>query len=289
LQSKLDDLKLPYNGPGSACSKLCMDKYLTGQKVMGAGIEGVRTARKLVANINVDIDDLWQSLQNKNFKTPLILKPRGDGCSAGVIRINNYQQFATAVKFFKSDEHFIPAKVISPDHERVDLPNGCLTELLIEECIITDKVSLENLEIKWQSVSDVIEITIGVVGKQDQIHAFNPSQTIISSQVLSLEEKFMGGTGINLTPPPTKYVKAEIIKSVRARVEILANCLGIEGYARVDAFMNIKTGELTIIEINTLPALTPSTALFHQALQEEKPVMPLQLIEKLIELGKERS
>ena len=288
LQAKLDDLKLPYNGPGAACSQLCMDKYLTGQKVMEANIEGVKTARRLVLNIGLDVDNLWQNLQNKNFKAPLVLKPRGDGCSAGVIRINNYQQFATAIKFFKSDEHFIPAKAISPNHERIDLPDGRLTELLVEECIITDKIFLENLEIKWPGASDIIEITIGVIGKQGQIHAFNPSQTIVSSQVLSLEEKFMGGTGINLTPPPAKYVKPEIIKLVRTRVETLANYLGIEGYARVDAFMNIKTGELTIIEINTLPALTPSTALFHQALQEERPVMPLQLMEKFIKLGKER-
>ncbi|MFH2104862.1 MAG: D-alanine--D-alanine ligase, partial [Parcubacteria group bacterium] len=95
-------------------------------------------------------------------------------------------------------------------------------------------------------------------------------------------------TGINLTPPPAKYVKPEIIADVKQKTKELANRLGIEGYARIDAFLNIKTGELIIIEANTLPALTPSTVLFHQSLQEDPPLMPLAFLEELIKLGKER-
>ena len=103
--------------------------------------------------------------------------------------------------------------------------------------------------------------------------------------VLSLEEKFQGGTGINITPPPAPYVKASSVKSAKRRIEIAANALGISGYARIDAFMNVKNGEICVIEANTLPALTPSTVLFQQALNEKNKFYPRQFIEKLIEFG----
>ena len=33
-------------------------------------------------------------------------------------------------------------------------------------------------------------------------------------------------------------------------------CIGITGYARIDAFIRTDSGETSIIEINTLPGLT---------------------------------
>jgi D-alanine-D-alanine ligase-like ATP-grasp enzyme len=56
----------------------------------------------------------------------------------------------------------------------------------------------------------------------------------------------------------------------------------------MDCFMNRKTGELIIIEANTLPALTPSTTFFQQAASLPKPLNPRQLLEKIIEIGKKR-
>ena len=45
---------------------------------------------------------------------------------------------------------------------------------------------------------------------------------------------------------------------------------------------NIYTGALLIIEINTLPGLTPSTVFYHQALAENPPIFPRELLEKII-------
>ena len=287
-QKKLNNLKLPYNGPGAACSHLCMDKHETGEEVTRAKIPGVRTARKALVDINQPQKVLTRTLQDKKLDFPLVLKPRDDGCSAGVVKVDSREELDKAIEYLGSDALYILAGEISSGQEQIELSSEPLTEVLIEECVLTDKVSLENLEVEWKSVNDLIEVTIGVMGHQGDMQVFNPSQTIVSSQVLSLEEKFMGGTGINLTPPPSQHVAKKAVKAAKGKAEKLADKMGIEGYARIDAFMNIKTGELTIIEVNTLPALTPSTVLFHQALQEETPLMPLDFIEKLIELGKAR-
>ncbi|MEQ1702325.1 MAG: hypothetical protein ABMA25_19620, partial [Ilumatobacteraceae bacterium] len=47
-----------------------------------------------------------------------------------------------------------------------------------------------------------IEVTVGVLGNRGSLRALSPSLTVASDRILSLEEKFMGGTGVNLTPPP---------------------------------------------------------------------------------------
>ncbi len=46
--------------------------------------------------------------------------------------------------------------------------------------------------------------------------------------------------------------------------------------------MNVTNGELLVIEVNTLPGLTSSTVLFHQALAEDPQIFPRELLEKII-------
>jgi len=50
--------------------------------------------------------------------------------------------------------------------------------------------------------------------------------------------------------------------------------------------MHIKTGELIIIEVNTLPGLTPSTVIYHQALAENPPMYPTEFLERIIDLSR---
>jgi D-alanine-D-alanine ligase-like ATP-grasp enzyme len=47
--------------------------------------------------------------------------------------------------------------------------------------------------------------------------------------------------------------------------------------------MHRKTGAIMVIEVNTLPALTPSTVFYQQALEEKPSMYPRELLEKIIE------
>lgn len=288
FQAMLDHIRLPYNGPGAASSELCMDKFETGERIEQAKIPGVKVAKKYLMQMNQDPEKTWKTLLEQKFSSSIILKPRGDGCSAGVIRINTKEQFKKAVQFFRSGNPCIPARAIHDYHGQIDLPNKKLDEILIEDFIVTDKVTLENLKIHWQSRSDFVEITVGFLGEKGKLTVMSPSQTIANLETLSLEEKFMGGTGINLVPPPKEYVKPAVVKKVQMRLKKIADVLGIEGYTRMDCFMNRKTGELIIIEANTLPALTPSTTFFQQGATLPNPLNPRQLLERIIEIGKKR-
>ncbi len=124
---------------------------------------------------------------------------------------------------------------------------------------------------------------MGVLEERGKVRALSPSLTVAEGEVLTVEEKFQGGTGINLTPPPPRLAGPKVLEKVKLSVARVAEKLGLEGYARMDLFMNVRTGDILVIEVNTTPALTPSTVLFHQALAEKKPLYPFDFLEKIIE------
>jgi carbamoylphosphate synthase large subunit len=47
-------------------------------------------------------------------------------------------------------------------------------------------------------------------------------------------------------------------------IELIAETLGLEGFSRIDAFVHVETGEVLVIEVNTVPGMTPSTVLIQQ-------------------------
>jgi len=89
--------------------------------------------------------------------------------------------------------------------------------------------------------------------------------------VLSLEEKFLAGEGQNLTPArlgTEDYSYEFVAGQVKNDLETAARTLGVEGYCRIDAFVRVHQDgrvETIPIEINSLPGMTPATAIFHQA------------------------
>ena len=125
-------------------------------------------------------------------------------------------------------------------------------------------------------------MTVGVIEQNGEIHALSPSITIAEETILSVEEKFQGGTGVNITPPPSHIISNKNLDKVKKSIEVVAKTVGIRGYARIDIFVHVKTGNIIVIEVNTLPGLTPSTVLYHQALAEPTPIFPTKFLEMLI-------
>ena len=69
---------------------------------------------------------------------------------------------------------------------------------------------------------------------------------------------------------------------IKNAIQKVAKALNIKNYARIDVFFNIKTQDIVVIEANTLPGLTPSTVIYHQALAQEPPLEPIDFLEKII-------
>ncbi len=293
LQGLLSEAGVLYNGSNRQVSHICMDKWETARQIQALNLPHVETipnatlsTTEFLQKTPRELDTLFHTL-SKNFKThALIIKPRSDGCSTGVIPLHSAQHLKTYAELLKLNAKSIPKNTFPHQTEVIEMPLKRPDFLLFERFIETDILRVKHLKIHHQIKSGWVEMTMGVLGQHGQhraIHALNPSITIAEGKVLSVEEKFQGGTGINITPPPDSIVPQAALARIKTSIQMLAERMGLEGYARIDFFAETQTGNIQIIEINTLPGLTPSTVLYHQGLAEHPPLFPVQLLEQLIQ------
>ncbi len=247
VQGALEMLHLPYNGSGVFTSSLCMDKFKTTQFLKRKGFD-VPQALLLSYDVWAAQDTSQETLLDTFLTTisyPCIVKPHDDGCSVMVTSPKNREELEVALQRIFIDKKFA----------------------LIEERITG------------------MELTVGVLGNENP-QALMPSQTVVKGDLLSLEEKFLPGAGENQTPALLPY---DDLQFVRAKVKAMYEAVGCRGYARIDVFFQNELQSPTnkkrvvLIEINTLPGLTPATCIFHQAAEDG--MRPMEFIDKIIELG----
>ncbi|OGT21363.1 MAG: hypothetical protein A3C55_03500 [Gammaproteobacteria bacterium RIFCSPHIGHO2_02_FULL_42_13] len=282
LQKKLMQQNVKFNGSNSEISALCINKADTSNAIKQLNLPGIQTIPHVVMSID-QCKYTWQDLCQQLDSKTIIAKPISDGCSSGVVHLYDEQDFQTYVRLIKNKVAAIMPHTFKHQPQRIELSPIPTTEILFERFIETDIIFAKGKQLQHQPKTGWLETTVGVIQENNNLKAFNPSITIAEGEVLSVEEKFQGGTGINITPPPENIIKSNILNLIKEHIELLANKIGLEGYARIDAFMHVQTGDLIIIEINTLPGLTPSTVLYQQALAENPKLYPRQLLEQLIE------
>ncbi len=291
IQALLEKNDIRYNGSDSEASKLCMNKYETGRfLVQSTDIEllpkilcKVQNSQLILVqdhnNKEVTFNFLLSELKSNTF----IIKPCNDGCSAGVIKIASQKDLDQYVKSICNGDSDIILKNDYDQDNIVEMPQyGILKEYIIESFIEVDKIQVLNDQLVIDKKNGWVEMTVVVTESQNVYHSLNPSITIASNTILTIEEKFQGGTGINLTPPPEEIISSQQVELIKRNIELIASSFKLKDYARLDIFFNRMTNKLILIEINTLPALTPSTVLFHQSLSEVNPMYPLDFLESLI-------
>lgn len=245
VQGALEMLGMPYNGSSIFASALCMDKYKTNSFLHGQGFNV--PASYLIAKAAWQTNKEHEINQiSKILSYPVIVKPHDDGCSVMVAKTINKEELVAAIEtIFANNKSYA----------------------LVEECMVG------------------MELTVGVIGNEKP-QALPPSQAIAVKGILSIEEKFLPGQGENQTPAP---LSADAISFVQRTIEQVFATVGCKGYARIDCFYQSAeqspTGNerLIILEINTLPGLTPATCIFHQA--AELNISPAQFIDMIIQFG----
>jgi D-alanine--D-alanine ligase len=289
LQAMLEKRSIPFNGPGEGPSRTAMDKWETGEIVDRLNIGGVSSVPKSLVPLGTLPPGDSQAVRRTFAETletlkceTLLVKPRADGCSSGIVHLHGPEDLLAYLDFLRSRASFIPKNTFGGQKEHVELPLQEVDELLLEKFISTDRITVTDHTLEYERVNGWIEITAGVLEQEGRLQVFNPSLTVSEGEVLTVEEKFQGGTGINITPPPEEVVGHQAIARAKDLLLQVAQGFNITGYARLDAFLEVDTGRVMLIEVNTLPALTPSTVLFQQALSCDPPIFPRELIETLI-------
>ena len=284
LQIELEKLGLPYNGSGVASSSVTINKFVTNQRLREAGLRVAEHRMATKPEWQADPESFYRALETQ-FPYPFIAKPADDGCSSAVKKIKTRAELAAFSQLiFRADEDLLagPAEVLSL---------GFKEEFPQKEAFLVETL------IGRDGAAHFLEITGGLLTSYDEdgqldIEVFEASEALATGEVLSLEEKFLAGEGQNITParydadPAERQRISNEVKAVLARV---AEVLNIQGYARIDAFVRVRhegAVEVIIIEVNSLPGMTPATCIFHQTALAG--YTPYEFIDRILEFGKVR-
>lgn len=285
LQEQLEAHDLPYNGSGTQSSRITIDKYRTLQILRQNGLP---TTEQLVLNREAFLESPSQFYQRveHTFFYPMIAKPVDDGCSSAVMVLSDRQDLEAYTQLI------FGAAPEAEGEQRRQLRLRAKEEFPSKDRILFERKTEQEAAIHF------LEITGGMLTHYQkdgslQYEVFEPSETLSGGAVLSLEEKFLAGEGQNITPArlaPAGMDYGFIARQVKEDLEKAARILNIEGYCRIDAFVRVYSNsraETLIIEVNSLPGMTPATAIFHQAALAG--YKPYDFIDRIIEFGMERA
>jgi len=284
VQQELEKVDIPYNGSGPESSRITINKYDTNELLAKQGILVAKHALFTKADWQKDENTFLDNIEEA-FGYPHIAKPCDDGCSAAVKKIKNRAELEAFSRLIFRTE--------------IDLSEGEASVLHLhpaEEFPRKGVFMVEEL-IDRKGAAHFLEITGGLLthlGPDGKLayQIFEPSEALATGEVLSLEEKFLAGEGQNITPArysTDPYERDRIASIVRAELERVARILNVQGYCRTDAFVRIYPdgrAETIVIEVNSLPGMTPATCIFHQAALDG--LKPFEFIDAILEFGRKR-
>lgn len=284
LQRDLAQYGLYFNGSPSHSAEITIDKFATNKKLRKAGFlvadHTLLSKSKFLENPVLVSGEIAE-----RFGLPLIAKPADDGCSAAVRKVKSVEElidFATLI--------FRESAPIDPEAAQKLKIN------IHDEYPIKQELLIEKFTEKGDAMH-FLEVTGGLLThvKEDgsiYYEIFEPSESLAESEILSLEEKFLAGEGQNLTPARFSNAPDEQIRisqEVRNTLQRVAQTLDVQGYCRIDAFVKIfpqNKIETHIIEINSLPGMTPATCIYHQAALNA--YKPFDFIREILNFGRDK-
>ncbi|WCL82257.1 D-alanine--D-alanine ligase [Saprospira sp. CCB-QB6] len=284
LQRELAQRGIAFNGSEADSAALTIDKYQSLQKLKAAGLP---VTEQILLSKSDYLAQTQACLKEAGEKLgwPLIAKPVDDGCSSAVKKIKNEAELEAFLAALFREEEALPQ--IAQDRLAI-LPK--------EEFPQKEYALLEQL-VEQKDALHFLEVTVGLLCHHEadgsiRYEVFEPSETLASGEILSLEEKFLAGEGQNITPARLAVGELEyapLAAQIKADLEQAARILGVTGYARIDAFVRIYAdgrAETLVIEVNSLPGMTPATCIFHQTAING--YQPFDFIRHILTFGQER-
>ena len=101
----------------------------------------------------------------------------------------------------------------------------------------------------------------------------------IASDYFDYKSKYADGGSREICPAP---LPENVIRKIQEYTLAACRALGLDGYGRVD-FILSPDGSMNILEVNTLPGMTPASLVPKEA--KAAGLSFLELLEKLIALG----
>lgn len=218
FQGVLDSIGIPYAGCNVLSSANGMDK-VTMKMILQA-------CKVPVVDYEWFTEKEWFAHQQEKIKAveehlgyPVIVKPANLGSSVGIGEARNREELIAKVE---------------------------------------DAVRYSNRIIVEHMVQNLKEINCSVLGDFDEFETSVCEEPIKSGEILSYEDKYMGGTkGAKGMQASSKRIPADLPEATSEKIRFLAGetfrVLSCHGVSRVDVMIDADNGNIYVNEINTIP------------------------------------
>lgn len=214
----LDSIGIPYAGCNTLSSANGMDKITMKMILQSCGVPVVDYVWFTDKEWYTKRDELIARIEEK-LGYPVIIKPANLGSSVGIGRAADRTQLI----------------------DRIETAEKYSTRIIVEHMV-------ENLQ----------EINCSVLGDQNEYLTSVLEEPIKSGEILSYEDKYMGGTkGTKGMQASQKRIPADLPEDETKRIQYLAGetfrVLSCHGVSRVDVIIDKDTRDIFVNEINTIP------------------------------------
>lgn len=218
FEGVLESTGIPFAGCNTLSSANGMDKVTMKMILQANDIPVVEYVWFTDKQWYKQKNELIDKIESK-LGYPVIVKPANLGSSVGIGRAKNREELIDKVE----------------DAEKYS------TRLIVEKMV-------ENLQ----------EINCSVLGDCDDYRMSVLEEPIKSGEILSYEDKYMGGTkGAKGMQASQKRIPAELPDAETKKIQFLAGetfrVLSCHGVSRVDVIVDADTRDIYVNEINTIP------------------------------------
>lgn len=218
FEGVLETIGIPYAGCDTLASANGMDKITMKMILRECGVPVIDYVWFTDKQWFKRQDEIISEIESK-IGYPVIVKPANLGSSVGIGRAADRQQLI----------------------EKIEVAEKYSSRLIVEHMV-------DNLK----------EINCSVLGDCDEYQASVLEEPIKSAEILSYEDKYMGGTkGAKGMQASQKRIPADLPEDVTERIRFLAcetfRVLGCHGVSRIDFIIDDDTNDIYVNEINTIP------------------------------------
>lgn len=218
FEGVLESIGIPFAGCNTLSSANGMDKITMKMILQACDVPVVDYVWFTDKQWFSQRDELIAKIESK-IGYPVIVKPANLGSSVGIGRAIDRQQLI----------------------QKVDEAEKYSTRIIVEHM-----------------VEELQEINCSVLGDCDDYQPSVCEEPIKSGEILSYEDKYMGGTkGAKGMQASQKRIPAELPDEETRRIQFLAcetfRVLSCHGVSRVDVIIDRKSRDIYVNEINTIP------------------------------------
>lgn len=247
LQGLFESAEVAYTGSGVIGSAIGMDKEVSKRLAAHAGIPIVPYRVAYSAQSESERVALRDDVE-KSFGFPVFVKAAREGSSVGVYKVKSKEDFLTRLKeAFRYDQ-----------------------KVLIEKAI-----PAREIEFSVMQNSDGSRVPLVSVA----------AEIIPTHEFYTYDAKYNDDKGAVFKIPA--QISAELATTLSKMAQKIFTTLELEGYARIDLFLDQNTNEYYLNEVNTLPGFT-SISMFPK-LFEMSGIPYSELLTRLIDLALKRN